>query len=150
MNIKEKLEKFKNDFEKTKKKWKVFFQDYFDEEEIQDNTVYIVISSEEENEKQKIIELEFYYCKCNYNRNGTLEFRDNVREFLDYIKNNLENAHFYCIKTYKIEYSTLYSKGAIRVAKISGTFNYTTLCLENKNNEEYELMEILEDKINMY
>ena len=62
MLLTKRLEYFKQKFEneENRKRWRVFYQDEFDDEKIDGNTVYFVITREEENKKQNSMGLEFY------------------------------------------------------------------------------------------
>ena len=77
-----------------------------------------------------------------------LNFRNEVKDFLKYLKENFETNNFYNIdNSYKIEYSTITDRGGIRVAEIQCTYDCTRDILDEENiEEELKKMEILKDK----
>ena len=62
MLLTKRLEYFKQKFEneENRKRWRVFYQDEFDDEKIDGNTVYFVITREEENKKQKTVDFSIF------------------------------------------------------------------------------------------
>ena len=149
MLLTKRLEYFKQKFEneENRKRWRVFYQDEFDYEKIDGNTVYFVITREEENKKQKTVDFSIFYSKSS-SRYELLNFRNEVKDFLKYLKENFETSNFYCIdNSYRIEYSTITDRGGIRVAEIQCTYDCTRDILDEENIEEnLKKMEILKDK----
>lgn len=149
MLLTKRLEYFKQKFEneENRKRWRVFYQDEFDDEKIDGNTVYFVITGEEENKKQKTVDFSIFYSKSS-SRYELLNFRNEVKDFLKYLKENFETNNFYNIdNSYKIEYSTITDRGGIRVAEIQCTYDCTRDILDEENIEkELKKMEILKDK----
>ena len=146
MLLTKRLEYFKQKFEneENRKRWRVFYQDEFDDEKIDGNTVYFVITGEEENKKQKTVDFSIFYSKSS-SRYELLNFRNEVKDFLKYLKENFETNNFYNIdNSYKIEYSTITDRGGIRVAEIQCTYDCTRDILDEENIEkELKKMEIL-------
>lgn len=149
MLLTKRLKYFKQKFEneENRKRWRVFYQDEFDDEKIDGNTVYFVITREEENKKQKTVDFSIFYSKSS-SRYELLNFRNEVKDFLKYLKENFETSNFYCIdNSYRIEYSTITDRGGIRVAEIQCTYDCTRDILDEENIEEnLKKMEILKDK----
>lgn len=140
------LECFKRNFEsieeRKRSRWRVFYQDEFNDEKVEGNTVYFVITGEEENRKQKTVSFSIFYSKSS-SRYELLDFRNEVKSFLKYLKENFETTNFYCIdSSYKIEYSTITERGGIRVAEIQCTYDCTRDILDE---ELYSNMDKLED-----
>lgn len=139
--INTRLEKFKIKYEEEHKRWKVFFINNFSEEEIQNNTIYFVINGEKEENKEKTIDISLYYIGT-LGRLGLLEFRKEVKEFLKYIKKNLEDYNFFSVNSeYNIEYSTFNNLG---IGEIQVTYNFTR-DVEVEEYENYTIMNIVED-----
>lgn len=149
--INKRLAFFKEKFEKEKgrEKWRVFYQDDFIDEKVEGNTVYFVITGEEENKKQKTINFSIFYSKSS-SRYELLDFRNEVKEFIKYLKNNFETSNFYNIdNSYKIEYSTIADRGGIRVAEIQCSYDCTRDILDEglfKTIEKLNDSYILNDK----
>lgn len=144
MLLTKRLEYFKQKFESEtdRKRWRVFYQDEFDDEKVDGNTVYFVITGEEEVKKQKTVSFSIFYSKSS-SRYELLEFRNEVKAFLKYLKENFETTNFYCIdNSYKIEYSTISDRGGIRVAEIQCTYDCTRDILDE---ELYSDMDKLND-----
>lgn len=132
--IAKRLENFKRKFESEidRRKWRVFYQDEFDDEKIDGNTIYFVITGEEEVKKQKTVNFSIFYSKSS-SRYELLEFRKEVKDFIKYLKDNFETTNFYCVEdTYKIEYSTITDRGGIRVAEIQCSYDYTRDILDEE------------------
>ena len=85
MLLTKRLEYFKQKFEneENRKRWRVFYQDEFDDEKIDGNTVYFVITREEENKKQKTVDFSIFYSKSS-SRYELLNFRNEVKYILFY------------------------------------------------------------------
>lgn len=149
--INKRLAFFKEKFEKEKgrERWRVFYQDDFIDEKVEGNTVYFVITGEEENKKQKTINFSIFYSKSS-SRYELLDFRNEVKEFIKYLKNNFETSNFYNIdNSYKIEYSTIADRGGIRVAEIQCSYDCTRDILDEglfKTIEKLNDSYILNDK----
>ena len=149
--INKRLSFFKEKFEKEKgrERWKVFYQDDFIDEKVEGNTVYFVITGEEENKKQKTINFSIFYSKSS-SRYELLDFRNEVKDFIKYLQDNFETSNFYNIdNSYRIEYSTITNRGGIRVAEIQCSYDCTRDILDKekftdmkKLNDSY----ILNDK----
>lgn len=125
--INKRLAFFKEKFEKEegRERWKVFYQDDFPEEKTEGNTVYFVITGEEEIKKQKIINFSIFYSKSSP-RYALLDFRKEVKDFIEYLKDNFETSNFYNVEnSYRIEYSTITERGGIRVAEIQCSYDCT-------------------------
>lgn len=141
------LEYFKRNFEsieeRKRSRWRVFYQDEFNDEKVEGNTVYFVITGEEENRKQKTVSFSIFYSKSS-SRYELLDFRNEVKDFLKYLKENFETTNFYNIdNSYKVEYSTITDRGGIRVAEIQCTYDCTRDILDE---EIFQNMDKLEDK----
>ncbi|WP_349763631.1 hypothetical protein [Fusobacterium sp. SYSU M8D902] len=149
--INKRLAFFKEKFEKEKgrERWRAFYQDDFIDEKVEGNTVYFVITGEEENKKQKTINFSIFYSKSS-SRYELLDFRNEVKEFIKYLKNNFETSNFYNIdNSYKIEYSTIADRGGIRVAEIQCSYDCTRDILDEglfKTIEKLNDSYILNDK----
>lgn len=149
--INKRLAFFKEKFEKEKgrERWRVFYQDDFIDEKVEGNTVYFVVTGEEENKKQKTINFSIFYSKSS-SRYELLDFRNEVKEFIKYLKNNFETSNFYNIdNSYKIEYSTIADRGGIRVAEIQCSYDCTRDILDEglfKTIEKLNDSYILNDK----
>ena len=92
--VKKRLEYFKENFEKlesrAKEKWRVFYQDeLIDEELLQANTIYFVITGEEEKKKQKNIDFSIFYCRSK-RKDELLDFSQEVKEFIKYLRKEFE------------------------------------------------------------
>lgn len=132
--INRRLAFFKDKFEKEKgrERWKVFYQDDFIEEKVEGNTVYFVITGEEEIKKQKTINFSIFYVKSS-SRYALLDFREEVKDFIKYLKKNFETSNFYNVEnSYKIEYSTITERGGIRVAEIQCSYDCTRDILDTE------------------
>lgn len=132
--INRRLAFFKDKFEKEKgrERWKVFYQDDFIEEKVEGNTVYFVITGEEEIKKQKTINFSIFYVKSS-SRYALLDFREEVKDFIEYLKKNFETSNFYNVEnSYKIEYSTITERGGIRVAEIQCSYDCTRDILDTE------------------
>lgn len=149
--INKRLAFFKEKFEKEKgrERWRVFYQDDFIDEKVEGNTVYFVITGEEENKKQKTINFSIFYSRSS-SRYELLDFRNEVKEFIKYLKNNFETSNFYNIdNSCKIEYSTIADRGGIRVAEIQCSYDCTRDILDEglfKTIEKLNDSYILNDK----
>ena len=113
--VKKRLEYFKEHFEKlesrAKEKWRVFYQDeLIDEELLQANTIYFVITGEEEKKKQKNIDFSIFYCR-NKRKDELLDFSQEVKEFIKYLRKEFETNNFICIDncgtTFLIKHKTI-------------------------------------------
>lgn len=140
------LECFKRNFEsideRKRGRWRVFYQDEFNDEKVEGNTVYFVITGEEEIKKQKTVSFSIFYSKSS-SKYELLEFRNEVKAFLKYLKETFETTNFYCVDdSYKIEYATISDRGGIRVAEIQCTYDCTRDILDE---ELYSNMDKLND-----
>lgn len=146
--VKKRLEYFKENFEKlesrAKEKWRVFYQDeLIDEELLQANTIYFVITGEEKKKKQKNIDFSIFYCR-NKRKDELLDFSQEVKEFIKYLRKEFETNNFICIdNSYKISYSST-EKNTLRLAEIQCSYDCTKEILDE---EKFMNMEKLENKI---
>lgn len=148
MQLTERLELFKIKFEseESRKRWRVFYKEDFDDEKVEGNTVYFVLTGEKNQNKQKSVDFSIFYTKSS-SRNMLLEFRDEVMDFIKYLQSNLETPNFRNIdNSYNVEYSTIIDRAGIRVAEIKCSFDNTKEVLDVLGEEEYELMEKLQDR----
>lgn len=121
--IKQKLEEFKLKFEKIKgNPWRLFYIEEVDQ--IQDRTVYVTLAKESYKNKQKEVTLTFSYVRNNTYK-GTLDFRDEVMDFLKFITLEfVENTFYPKDNEYDIDYQFT-DEQEYRIADITATFNYT-------------------------
>lgn len=139
--IKQKLEEFKAKFEKAKgTTWRLFYIEEI--EQIQDRTVYITISKESYKNKQKEATLVFSYVRNNVYK-GTLDFREEVVEFIKYLALEFaESTFFNKDNEYDIDYQ-YEEEGDYRIAEVTATFNYT----KYRPKDDGMLMDKLVDRI---
>lgn len=108
-------------------------------------TIAIVIDSENiSEERQKTIDIFYYFSKSkNVNKDKILGFRDEVKQFLNFIETMEDNK--ISGKGFKIDYGSVLEDGktSIRTASIKVTYNITKLRDIELEDEDFELMKDL-------
>lgn len=137
--ITKRLEYFKKYFEtlenRKSDKWRVFYLDDFEDEKIMANTIYFVITGEEERSKQKSIDFSIFYVITKGKRE-LIYFREEIKSFIKLLGQEFETNNFFCINnSYKISYSTD-DKGTLRIAEIQCSYDCTREVLDDEYFEE--------------
>ncbi len=106
-------------------------------------TVAILIDSESlSEEKKKTIDVIYYYSKSkNISKDKILSFRNEVKDFLDFIRDTEDQEMFN--KGFKVDYGSVLEDGktSIRTASIKVTYDITRL--REIELEDYELIKNL-------
>lgn len=128
--MKTKLDQFVNSInaETTKTKWMAYVVSNFPVLEAQAKTLYIKINKDNIKNKQKKIELTFFYVDTDI-KDNQLTFREDVFKFIDKLKKVFEERDCRAVdNSYSVNYETFNNdKYNLSVAEITVTYDYTTL-----------------------
>ncbi|MGL5311947.1 MAG: hypothetical protein ACRCZO_03315 [Cetobacterium sp.] len=136
-----KLEDIQKNFLRVKEQYRFGVVDDVEEFHFSSRSIGVVIDGEEVKSGQRYVNLNFYYSE-NKLTNGLLTFREQVREFLDFLDSQ-EDSSFdsYNFNT-KIEYGNIEDetqRASLRTAIIKKTYKITNL-FTNLDDSEYEKM----------
>ena len=134
----------------SKTKWRACMVSSFPTLEAQAKTLYIKINKDNIKNKQKKIELTFFYVDTDI-KDNQLIFREAVFKFIENLKNVIEERDCRAVdNSYSINYETFNNdKYNLSVAEIIVTYDYTTLRKDREIQENPKLMEILALEIDM-
>lgn len=128
--MKTKLDQFVNSInaETTKTKWRASVVSNFPILEAQAKTLYIKVNKDIIKNKQKKIELIFFYVDTDV-KDNQLTFREAVFKFIDKLKNSFEERECRAVdNSYSVNYEAFNNdKYNLSVAEVTVTYDYTTL-----------------------
>lgn len=136
-----KIDDIRNKFLKKKDGYRFGIIDTIEEFLFTSRSVGVMIDNEEFKNGQRYISLSYYFSENNI-KNGILDFREKVREFIEFLNDEESSMFDSSSFSTKIEYGDIVDETkriSIRTAIIKKTYKITTLISEI-NSEDYKKM----------
>jgi hypothetical protein len=119
----ERLLTLKQEFEKKYPRWIFKLEECTEDIKLQDKAVYLIVTGETEKEKQKTLEVSFFFLRTKV-KDGFLNFRKEVKEFIKFVREVIDDFSFNSL-SWNIDYGVETKEGSLRVAEIKATFDIT-------------------------
>ncbi|MGL5647477.1 MAG: hypothetical protein ACRDDY_06465 [Clostridium sp.] len=137
------LLEIQNNLLKIKSQYRFGIVDDVDEFKFTSRSIGVIIDGETTKNGQRYVNLSFYYSE-NKIDNQLLNFRDKVREFIEFLDNNEDNDFDSSNFETKIEYGNIEDetqRASLRTAIIKKTYRITNLLIDIDDNEYQKMSE---------
>lgn len=138
-----KLSEIKNNFLKTKQGYRFGVVDDVQEFEFTSRSVGVIVDGETTKNGQRYVNLNFYYSE-NKLKNDLLNFRERVREFIEFLDFNEDSFFDSSNFETKVEYGNIEDETkrlSLRTAIIKKTYRITNLLIDIDDNEYQKMSE---------